>query len=50
MFDTVNGLPAHPLFIHVVVVMLPLSAFGMIALVVSHNFVAQFKSILLPQV
>ena len=38
MFDTVNGLPAHPLFIHVVVVLLPLSAFGMIALVVIPQF------------
>ena len=38
MFDTVNGLPAHPLFIHVVVVLLPLSAIGMIALVVIPQF------------
>ena len=38
MFDTVNGLPAHPLFIHIVVVMLPLSAMGMIALVVIPQF------------
>ena len=38
MFDTVNGLPAHPLFIHIVVVLLPLSAIGMIALVVIPQF------------
>ena len=38
MFDTVNGLPAHPLFIHIVVVLLPLSAIGMIALVVVPQF------------
>ena len=38
MFDTVNGLPAHPLFIHIVVVLLPLSAIGMIALVLIPQF------------
>ena len=38
MFDTVNGMAAHPLFIHIVVVLLPLSAIGMIALVVIPQF------------
>ena len=38
IFETVNGLPAHPLFIHIVVVLLPLSAIGMIALVVIPQF------------
>ena len=38
MLDTINGLPAHPLFIHIVVVLLPLSAIGMIALVVIPQF------------
>ena len=38
MLDTINGLPAHPLFINIVVVLLPLSAIGMIALVVIPQF------------
>lgn len=38
MFDTVNGMAAHPLFIHIVVVLLPLSAIGMVALVVIPQF------------
>lgn len=34
MFDLVNGLPLHPLVVHAVVVLLPLAAFGTIALAV----------------
>lgn len=33
MFDTIAGLPLHPLVIHVVVMVLPLSALGLIAVV-----------------
>jgi uncharacterized membrane protein len=33
LFDTVMGLPVHPLVVHVAVVLLPLSALGLIALV-----------------
>ncbi len=31
MFDTVNGLPVHPLVVHAVVVLLPLALLGTIA-------------------
>lgn len=34
LFDTVMGLPMHPLVVHVAVVLLPLSALGLIALVI----------------
>ena len=32
MFDTFNGLPVHPLVVHVIVVMLPLAVLGTIAI------------------
>lgn len=32
MFEELGGLPAHPLLVHVVVVMVPLAAIGMIAI------------------
>lgn len=32
MFDTIAGLPIHPLTVHVVVVLIPLAALGVIAL------------------
>lgn len=35
MFDTVNGLPVHPLVVHAVVVLLPLALLGTIAVAVS---------------
>lgn len=34
MFDTINGIPVHPLVVHAVVVLLPLSVLGTIAIVV----------------
>ena len=34
MFDTINGLPVHPLVVHAVVVLLPLAILGTIAIVV----------------
>ncbi|MGW2626946.1 DUF2231 domain-containing protein [Micromonospora taraxaci] len=34
MPDTVNGLPLHPLVVHVVVILLPLAAIGVVALAV----------------
>lgn len=34
MFDTINGIPIHPLVVHAVVVLLPLGILGTIALVV----------------
>jgi len=33
LLDTVAGLPVHPLVVHVVVVLLPLSALGLIAII-----------------
>lgn len=38
MLETINGIPTHPLFVHFVVVLLPLSAIGMIALVLVSRF------------
>lgn len=32
MFETLGGLPAHPLLVHVVVVLVPLAAIGMIVI------------------
>ena len=32
MFDTINGLPIHPLVVHAIVVLLPLSVIGTIAI------------------
>ena len=34
MFDTINGMPLHPLVVHGVVVLLPLAALGTIAIAV----------------
>ncbi len=34
IFDTVAGLPLHPLIVHFVVVLLPLSALGLIAIII----------------
>lgn len=34
MFDTINGLPIHPLVVHAVVVLLPLTILGVLALVI----------------
>ncbi|QDO89404.1 hypothetical protein FNH13_14590 [Ornithinimicrobium ciconiae] len=34
MFDTINGLPVHPLVVHGVVVLLPLAVIGTLALAV----------------
>jgi uncharacterized membrane protein len=34
VFDTINGLPVHPLVVHAVVVLLPLAVIGTIALAV----------------
>lgn len=41
-FDTVGGLPVHPLVVHVAVVLLPLSALGLIVLVIWRRRVATF--------
>jgi uncharacterized membrane protein len=42
MFDTINGLPIHPLVVHGVVVLLPLSIIGVLALVVRPAWRARY--------
>jgi uncharacterized membrane protein len=42
MFDTVNGLPIHPLVVHAVVVLLPLSILGVLALVIRPAWRARY--------
>jgi len=42
LFDVVGGLPVHPLVIHTVVVLVPLSALGLIAAVFSASFRKRF--------
>jgi uncharacterized membrane protein len=42
MFDTINGLPIHPLVVHAVVVLLPLSILGVLALVVRPAWRARY--------
>ncbi len=38
MFDTINGLPIHPLVVHGVVVLLPLAAIGTVAIVLKRSW------------
>jgi uncharacterized membrane protein len=42
MFDTINGLPIHPLIVHAIVVLLPLSILGVLALVVRPAWRARY--------
>jgi uncharacterized membrane protein len=42
MFDTINGLPIHPLVVHGVVVLLPLSILGVLAMVVRPAWRARY--------
>jgi uncharacterized membrane protein len=42
VFDTINGLPIHPLVIHAVVVLLPLACVGLIAIAVYPPWRARF--------
>ncbi|NQU36171.1 MAG: cytochrome b5 domain-containing protein, partial [Actinobacteria bacterium] len=42
LFDTVNGIPAHVLVVHVVVVLLPVSALGALAIAAVPRWSAQF--------
>lgn len=42
VFDTIGGLPVHPLVVHVAVVLLPLSSVGLIVLVVWPRRAATF--------
>ena len=47
IFDTIQGLPVHPLIAHAVVVIMPLSALGMIAIVVKPALRERFGSLIL---
>lgn len=42
MFDTINGLPVHPLVVHAVVVLLPLSVLGTILIAVRPQWRAPY--------
>ena len=42
MFDTIGGLPAHPLMVHVPVVLLPLATIGVIAMTIRPSLVRSF--------
>lgn len=42
MFDLINGLPVHPLVVHVVVVLLPLAVLGTVAIVVRPSWRARY--------
>lgn len=44
---TVGGLPLHPLLVHAVVVLLPLSALGLIALIVQPRWRAKYQALAL---
>ncbi|MGV9213939.1 DUF2231 domain-containing protein [Micromonospora sp. RB23] len=45
MPDTVNGLPLHPLVVHVVVVLLPLAAIGVAALAVKPSWRGRYGAL-----
>lgn len=42
MFDTLGGLPAHPLLVHVPVVLVPLAAIGVVAMAVRPTLLRTF--------
>jgi uncharacterized membrane protein len=42
MFDLINGLPLHPLVVHVVVVLLPLAVLGTIAIAVRRSWAVTY--------
>lgn len=42
LFDTLGGLPVHPLVIHFVVVLVPLAAVGLIVAVANASFRKRF--------
>jgi len=45
MFDTISGLPVHPLVVHAVVVLLPLAVLGTIAAAVSARLRARYSGL-----
>ena len=42
MFDTLGGLPAHPLLVHIPVVLIPLAAIGALAIAVRPKWMRSF--------
>ncbi|CAB4363204.1 MAG: hypothetical protein F2681_09810 [Actinobacteria bacterium] len=42
MFDTLGGLPAHPLLVHIPVVLIPLAALGALAIAVRPRWMRSF--------
>ena len=42
MFDTITGLPIHPLVVHAVIVLLPLACLGAIAIAVKPDWSRRF--------
>lgn len=47
MFDLINGLPVHPLVVHVVVVLLPLAILGTLAIVLRPDWRARYGPLVL---
>ncbi len=47
MLDTFNGLPLHPLIVHAVVVLLPLSALGVIAVAIRPAWLARYGKLVI---
>lgn len=47
LFDTVGGLPMHPLVVHFAVVLLPLSALGLIAIIIKSSWRKTFGPVVL---
>jgi uncharacterized membrane protein len=45
LLDTVGGIPVHPLVVHVVVVLVPLSALGAALMVVNRSFSRRYASL-----
>ena len=42
MFETIGGLPAHPLMVHIPVVLLPLATIGIIAMTIRPRLIPHF--------
>lgn len=47
LFDTIAGLPIHPLVVHAAVVLLPLGALGLVAMVVKPALQERYGSLIM---
>jgi hypothetical protein len=47
VLDTINGLPLHPLIVHAVVVLLPLSALGVIAVAIRPAWLSRYGKLVI---